>query len=122
MSESPFTFNEARIATRQAANAQAESEHQRAQAVERYAAAEREYRKALSQTIVRLHSEGIAWTATGDIAKGEVAKLKYERDVAQGMREVAEQRAFRTGADRRSLDQLVQWSMKRELADPGSGG
>jgi hypothetical protein len=69
--------------------------------------------------IVELHDGGVAWTVAADVARGDedVAELRRVRDIAQGLLGVAEARAFRTAADRRSLDALVSWSMRRELAE-----
>ena len=50
-----------------------------------YAEAERTYRQALSAEIIRLKSEGMAASIIGDVARGNVAELKYERDLAQGL-------------------------------------
>lgn len=67
--------------------------------------------------IVELRAEGVAATACADIARGEndVSTLRYERDVAAGVLEAARQHAFTLGADRRDLDTLLNWSMRRDL-------
>ena len=124
MSNRPYDFAEARQAVSRAAKAQLGAEKDRAEAVEVYAGAERDYRVSLSVRIVALHNSGVAWSVAADVARGEaeVAELRRLRDIAYGMLAVAENRSFRTGADRRSVDQLVTWSMKRELSDPGVGG
>jgi len=124
MTESPFTFAQARAAAHQASLRQVDAEKDRVQAVEASAAAELAYRVALAQKIVELHAEGVAWSTTSDIARGDktVASLKFKRDVAAGVREAQEQAGYRLNADRRVLEGLIAWSMKRELADPGSGG
>lgn len=124
MNNRSFDFVEARQAVRKAAKAQIEAEQDRAVAVEVYAGAERDYRVSLSRRIVELHDSGVAWSVASDVARGEVevAELRRVRDIAHGMLSVAENRSFRTGADRRSVDQLVAWSMRRELSDPGVGG
>jgi hypothetical protein len=78
---------------------------------------ERAYRKALSNRIVELKAEGTAVTVAKDIAVGErdIAQLRYERDIAAGMLEAVRQEAFRRAADRRDLDTLLNWSMRRDL-------
>jgi hypothetical protein len=44
---------------------------------------ERDYRKALAVEIMRLKSEGMAATLVPDIARGNMADLKFERDLAE---------------------------------------
>lgn len=112
-------LDDARDAVRKASTIGALAEQERIDASKAYAEAEREYRKALSTEIVRLHSsEKVAWTACGELARGDdrVADLKYERDVAHGILEVAEQRAFRLQADRKALLALMSWSERQSLA------
>ena len=124
MSNRPYDFLEARQAVTKAAKAQIEAEADRAAAVETYAGAERDYRVSLSRRIVELHDSGVAWSVAADVARGEteVAELRRVRDIAHGMLSVAENRSFRTGADRRSVDRLIEWSMKRELFESGGNG
>lgn len=49
------------------------------------ATTEREYRKALSQEIVRLRHEGVQATLIPDLSRGNVADLKFERDLSHEM-------------------------------------
>jgi hypothetical protein len=122
MNESPFTFAEARAAAHQASQRQLDAEQTRAAAVETHAEATRAYRVAVSRKIVELHAGGVAWTVAGDVARGDkaVADLQYDMNVAAGMKEIAEQAAFRLGSDRRSVETLITWSMRRELAEGGA--
>lgn len=46
---------------------------------------ERVYREALSKEIIKLRAEGVQATLISDLARGNVAYLKYERDLAQDM-------------------------------------
>lgn len=94
--------------------AQAASEQQVKEAYKDYAEKERAYRKGLARRILELKAESVAITAAADIARGDehVANLRYERDVAQGVMEAARMTSFRHSADRRELEQLIQWSMK----------
>jgi septal ring factor EnvC (AmiA/AmiB activator) len=46
---------------------------------------ERIYREALAKEIVKLRSEGVQATLISDLARGNVAYLKYERDLAKDM-------------------------------------
>jgi hypothetical protein len=41
-------------------------------------------------------------------------------DVSAGVLAAAEQAGFRLNADRRILERLVEWSMRRELAESGA--
>jgi hypothetical protein len=43
---------------------------------------EREYRKELAKEITRLRSEGVPATLIPDLARGTVADLKHQRDLA----------------------------------------
>lgn len=45
---------------------------------------ERDYRMELSKEILRLRAEGIPATLIGDMARGNVAELKFKRDIADG--------------------------------------
>jgi len=49
------------------------------------AEAERDYRRALAIEIVKLKSEGMSVTLIGDIARGNTAELKYNRDLKEAM-------------------------------------
>lgn len=109
--------DDARSAARAASTVGALAEVERVRAAEHLAEAEREYRKALAVAITDKHGSGVAWTVCADLARGEpnVADLRYARDVARGVLDAAEQRAFRLQADRRSLHALTDWSMKQAL-------
>ncbi len=58
-----------------------------------YAKKEYEYRVALSKELVRLRAEGQAVTHLADIARGEehIAKLRFNRDIAEGLVKSAEE-------------------------------
>lgn len=122
MTESPFTFSEARAAAHQASLRQVESERARRDAAEDLAAKELAYRRLFAERIVKLHAEGVAWTAAGDIARGDsdVSQARYERDVAAGVVDALEGQQYRLQADRRVLERLTDWSMRRELAEGGA--
>lgn len=117
----PFDFPEAVAATRRAAQAQRDAEQARRDASTTLAEAERVYRVALAKRIVEVHADGAAWTVAQDLARGDkhVADLRYARDVARGVLDAAEQRAWRHTADRRDMHELVCWSRRRELAEHG---
>lgn len=88
-----------------------------------YGAAERAYRVELAKKMTQLHASGVAWTASRDIALGDerVAALRFERDIARGVREAADQAAYRLGADRRALGRLVEWSQRIDIRTGGVG-
>lgn len=116
----PWSFDEAAAACRatSAAQKQAEDEMRRASAA--FAQAEERYRMALAKEIVRQHAvEGVAWTVAPDLARGDrtVARLRLERDVAEGVREAMVQASWRRSADRKDAARFADWSMRRELAD-----
>lgn len=56
-----------------------------------YAEKEKNYRIALSQRLTQLRAEGQAVTHLADIVRGEeqIANLRFQRDVAEGMRNSA---------------------------------
>jgi hypothetical protein len=109
---SPFDFTEARAAARAASESQAATENAMLDAAKKKAGAERDYRQALAKRIISAHDEGIAWSVCSDIARGdaEVARLRYERDVAEGVCEALSQAGWRHSADRKDLTRLISWS------------
>lgn len=115
----PFDFAEAIAATRKAAEAQRDAEQARRDAAADLAEKERAYRVALAKRILEAHADGVAWSVASDIARGDktVAQLRYERDVAQGVLDAAEQRGWRHSADRRDMTEFITWSRRRELAE-----
>lgn len=46
---------------------------------------ERIYREALAKEIIKLRADSVQATLISDMARGNVAYLKYERDLAQDM-------------------------------------
>lgn len=115
---SPLEIKNARDAAFRASENQRHCEDRIRSCARDLAQKESDYRQALATEIVRLRAEDeVAWSTAGDVARGEkgVAKKKFERDIADGMLEAAKQEAFRRGADRRDVDTLLNWSMKRDL-------
>ena len=51
------------------------------------AASERDYRRALAVRMNGIHAAGVAWSATGDLARGQsdVADLRFKRDCDAGL-------------------------------------
>ncbi|USG65200.1 hypothetical protein NDK47_24260 [Brevibacillus ruminantium] len=50
-----------------------------------FAEAERAYRMELAKEITRLRAGGLQATLISDVARGNVAELKYRRDLAEGL-------------------------------------
>lgn len=115
----PYDFQEARQAAANASRAQERAEQFIREAAKTFALAEEAYRVRLAETIVELHAQGMAWTVCQDVARGQkdVARLRRDRDIAEGVKEAAVQSAWRRSADRRDTERFVEWSMRRELAE-----
>lgn len=112
----PYDYGEARSAIERASLAQKNAENEIKRAYSAYGDAERAYRKALAVKIMELRSEGVPATVCLDLAKGDVkiASLRFNRDVCEGVREAAKAAIWRHSADRRELEQLVDWSQRVE--------
>jgi hypothetical protein len=110
----PYDFGEAKAAISRAATQQLTAEENIRRAAVTLGAAERAYRQALAEEILRLKAEGVAMTVAQDLAKGSkrVADLRFKRDVAEGVKEAASSAIWRHTADRRELEQLVAWSLR----------
>ena len=122
MSDGPMSLGEARIAFHRASQRQIDAEQAYRQAVEDLAAADLAYNREVARKMVELHAEGVAWTAAKPLALGDerVSQLRYERDVKRGVVDAAEAGRYRLQADRRNLEGIVNWSMRRELAEGGA--
>lgn len=115
-----WDFTQARDACRGASAAQAAVEDDIREAYRRLAAAEENYRKALALKILAVHDEQqVAWSVAADVARGDsnVARLRRERDVCEGVKEATLQAAWRRVADRKDAQRFSDWSMRRELAE-----
>jgi len=117
----PLEIADARNAAYRASELQREVEDAIRSAARDLANKERGYRQALAAKILELRApsdgEQVAWSSCRDLARGDkhVAMLAYERDVAEGVLEAARQQAFRRGADRRDVGELLNWSRARDL-------
>lgn len=123
---SPLEIVDAREAQHKASELQRDLADSLAQAHRDVAAAEYAFRTALTARIKQLHDGGMAITMCEGYAKGEesIAKLRKIRDEKRGDLASIEQNAYRMGADRRSLDGLIDWSKHRDLrtdAPPAEG-
>lgn len=76
--------------------------------------AERKYRKAMSETIVKLNAGDIedygkvAWTACYDIAKGINHKLMYKRDSRKYMYETTQEKIYALKLQIRIIDEDIK--------------
>lgn len=115
----PYDFGQARAAAAAASREQANAEEAIREAAKAAAIAEETYRVALAKRIVELKAEGVAWSSTADLARGDkdVARLKRERDIAEGVREAMSQAAWRRAADRRDTERFIDWSARRDIAE-----
>jgi hypothetical protein len=113
----------AREAEAKASRNQLTAEQELRDAWQAFGSAEQAYRVELAKRMTVLHKDGVAWTACRDLALGDerVATLRMERDLARGVREAAEQAAYRLGADRRALGRLVEWSQRIDIRTGGVG-
>ncbi len=119
MTDQPWDFARAREAAAAASRAQAAAEDFMREAHRDAALKEEAYRKRLAEEIVVVHHAGSAWTVAQDLARGhvEVARLRRERDIAEGVKEAAVQAAWRRAADRRDVGRFADWSMRVDLRD-----
>lgn len=120
MTTQPYDFAQAREAAARASRAQEAAETGLRESARDFAEKEERYRIALAKEIVRQHAEeGVAWTVAPDLARGDVtvARLRRERDIAEGVREAMQQAAWRRAADRKDTQRLIDWSARREIAE-----
>jgi hypothetical protein len=119
VSEQPWSFAEAVERCRSTSIAQENLEASLQDAYKDYAQKEEAYRKALAGEIVKQHLNGVAWSTAPDIARGnsEVARLRMERDVSEGVKEALTQAAWRANANRKDAQRFADWSQRRELAE-----
>jgi hypothetical protein len=110
----PYDFASAKRAIAHQSREQARAETTLRDAHKELAEKERVYRVELAKEMVRLKSEGTAATVCQDLARGNerIAQLRYERDVQEGVKEAAAQALWKLAANRRELEQLVDWSMR----------
>jgi len=115
----PWDFDEAREACRRASQAQEHAEEGVRHAAQELALSEERYRVALAKKILLLNTTGTAWTACGDIARGdeEVAKLRRLRDINEGVYEAMKQASWRHNQNRKDAQRFADWSQRREIAE-----
>lgn len=118
MSNQPWDMGQARDAARRASIAQEQAEQALIETARDFAVKEESYRVALAKEIVRQHDvDGVAWTVAPDLARGDpnVARLRRERDIAEGVREAMQQAAWRRAADRKDTQRFIDWSARISL-------
>lgn len=84
-----------------------------------YAERERKYRVALSQRLLQRRAEGCPATILSDVVRGEkdIAKLKEDRDIAEGLMKSSEK-----GTDFYKLvARLIDSQTTREYGSPTAG-
>jgi hypothetical protein len=115
----PWTFDQAEEKCQGASRRQKAAEESLAEAAREFAKAEEAYRLKLAEAIIEIHAEGVAWTVAPDVARGrkDVAALRRDRDIKEGVREAFQQAAWRRGADRKDAQRFADWSMRREIAE-----
>lgn len=115
----PYDFAEARRQANSASERTKGAEEFFKSQARQYAEAESRYRQALAERIVELRADGQPTTLAGDLARGDknVARLKRERDIAEGMKDASLQALWRLAADRRDLGRFIDWSMRAAFRD-----
>lgn len=124
MTSAPWDFAQARAAAADASRMQQQAEEFVRDAARGFAMAEEAYRVRLATRITELHADGVAWTVCGDLARGDkdVARLRRERDIAEGVKEAAQHGAWRRAADRRDVQRFAEYSLRRDLMENGVSG
>ena len=120
MSQQPWDFEKATAKCNAVKAAQEQAEIALRNAYRDFARKEESYRVALAKEIVRQHAqENVAWTVAPDLARGDatVARLRMERDIAEGVKEAMQQAVWRHTANRRDAQRFAEWSMRRNLAE-----
>jgi hypothetical protein len=119
VSSQPWSFAEAFQAHQGAEQEQRRVESEVTRAYKEHARAKKLAAVALARRIWELKADGIAVTACETLARGDpkVAELVEERDSKEGLKETAKVAAWRVNADRRDVNDLLSWSMRRDLAE-----
>lgn len=70
------------------------------------------YQMALAKKILELKAAGQPSTYLLELARGDedVARLRFEKDVAEGVKDAAQSALWRHSADRKDLREFLQWS------------
>lgn len=119
MNGQPWSFAEALKASRDAETEQRRVESEVSTAYKEWGQAQNRYAVALAKRMLELKVAGVAVTACETLAKGDenVARLREQRDIKEGLKETAKVAAWRVNADRRDVGDLLRWSARRDLAE-----
>jgi hypothetical protein len=96
----PWDFDEAHAALGERSAVQQDAERQVKEAYKDHAKKERAYRVGLAK---------------------KITELRAARDIAEGVLEAAKLHAWTVAADRKDVQGLATWSMRREMAELGTG-
>jgi len=115
----PWSIEEAGAQLRKASRFQQEAEDALRTAYREAAEAEDAYRVRLSEVITELRDMSVPATVCLDLAKGfkDVAQLRRERDIKEGLKAAAEQVCWRRTADRKDAQALSGWSERQMFAE-----
>jgi hypothetical protein len=119
MNSQPWSFAEAYKAHKDAEEEQRRVESEVSRAYQEWGRAQNQYAVALARRMLELKGSGVAVTACETLAKGDenVARLREQRDIKEGLKETAKVAAWRVNADRRDVGDLLRWSARRDLAE-----
>lgn len=121
MNNRPWDFDEARDHCRQASGHQEAAEANLKQAYIDFAQAQEKYSLKLALMVTSLREMSVPVTVCLELARGaeDVAALRKDRDIAEGVKAAAEQACWRRNADRKDAQRFSDWSQRRELAEVG---
>ena len=113
----PYDFGEALEATNVTKAAQKVAEDNLKAAWRDFGAKRKAYQLALAKKIVELKAAGQPSTYLLELARGdsEVARLRFEKDIAEGVKEAAQSALWRHSGDRHDLREFIQWSKGVDL-------
>lgn len=119
MSGQPWDFQTAEAHFKAAEQEQRRVESEISVAFRQWARAQRVYAVALARRMFELKAGGMAITACETLAKGDpsIAALRQERDEAEGIKETAKAASWRVNADRKDINEFLNWSKRRDLAE-----
>jgi len=73
------------------------------------ALAEKEYRIALAKEIMRLKADKVPATITSDLARGNTASQRYDRDLAETMWKAAIKNLEALQSEQTALQSILKW-------------
>ncbi len=108
----PLDIDDARIAAKAMATQRRAAEALLEQSTIDAAENERTYRKTLAQQYANLAGRDVTAAQREALARSEAADAGYDRDLAEGMVKVHQQRLRGLEGERAMLNALTQWSMR----------